>query len=719
MKNVVNLLYTIASTLPAESAVHRDKLVRFVSSGAIDKIKLTPAIAFLKKTGGAPLTDQQFEQGTGVGVNVTLEDVQRETQAYLKEINSQLTEQKYQYPTGKILAAIKERLPFADAKDIKDQVDAQLLALLGPRVNDGKKAAPKKTEVVKPKEKEEEKDTKELITFGTPQENTQNDPERLKEHLQRTGGKVMTRFPPEPNGYLHAGHAKSMNLNFGHATLNGGHTYLRFDDTNPEAEKLEYINSIIEDVQWLGHKPWKITYSSDYFGQLFDLAIELIKRDKAYVCHQTKEEMREYKQLAKDSPYRNRPIEESLRLFREMSQGRFKEGEAVLRFKMDMQSNNFALRDQVAYRIKYAPHPHVGDRWCVYPTYDYTHCIIDSLEDITHSLCTLEFEDRRASYYRLLDDLTMYKPFVFEYSRLNINYVVLSKRKLIKLVDKKYVNGWDDPRMPTIRGFRRRGYTPGGINDFCDRIGVTRSDGNTIDVGLLEQCIREDLDRIDTARSMAVLHPVRVNITNWTSDMPSSITAHLFPHRKDLNGPTRTVPFNNPLFIDQSDFRTEDIKGYKRLAPGCTVALLHAGFHLTCQSFETDAQGDVSVIHCTLNIKPVDKARGYIHWVTNPVTAQFRLYDRLFKSPSAGVPTKQEKATLTKEQIEQKWINDLNPQSLVVINGFLESSLADAKVGDRFQFERLGYFVKDADSTPSHPVWNRIVGLKEAKWDAK
>lgn len=705
LKSIVNLLYTLASTLSPEASIHRNTVVSYIVTGKLDKLKLEHAINYLKKLGGDTLDIPTFEKEAGIGITITKEDIKREVSIYLENIKGELEEQKYAYPINNILATLREKIKFASPKDVKEEVDAQLLSLLGPKVNDGKKSVPKKLSVPKPeKNAANEPAIKELITFPDPRENKQRTPELLEAHLKATEGKVVCRFPPEPNGYLHVGHAKSMNLNFSYPKKSGGYTYLRYDDTNPEAEKLEYIQSIEEDVAWLGHKPWKITYSSDYFPQLYDFAIQLIKSGKAYVDHQTPDEIKEYREKKMESPWRNRPIEESLKLFEDMKNGKFEEGKATLRMKMDMQSDNTVMRDLIAYRIKYTPHPHVGDKWCIYPSYDYTHCIIDSLENITHSLCTLEFEVRRESYNRLLDDLGIYKPLVWEYSRLNITNTVLSKRKLIKLVTGGYVSGWDDPRMPTIKGFRRRGFTPDSINDFCDRIGITRNE-NFINYKLLEQCVREDLEK-KANRALGVLEPLKVEITNWEGGV-KLISAPLHP--KDASRGKREVPISKIIYIEKQDFRLEDIKGYKRLAPGQEVGLLHAGYTIKCTDVIKDAAGNVSELKVTVNTSPTSKPRGFINWVAEPSPGQephkvdVRLYDVLFKSEQPNT--------------SENWLDDLNPNSLVITTCYVEPALANSKVGDSYQFERIGFFCVDVDSTSEKNVWNRIVTLKEAKWE--
>lgn len=411
-----------------------------------------------------------------------------------------------------------------------------------------------------------------------------------------------------------------------------------------------------------------------------------------------------------DSPWRNRPIEESLKLFEDMKNGKFDEGSATLRMKMNMQSDNPCMRDLIAYRIKYTPHPHVGDKWCIYPSYDYTHCIIDSLENITHSLCTLEFLPRRESYYWLLDALELYKPLVWEFSRLNLTNIVLSKRRLIKLVSEGHVRGWDDPRLPTIRGLRRRGYTAKSLNDLCDRAGVTVNN-NTLSLGLLEQCCREDLDE-SANRAMVIIEPLKVTITNWTGEEVKEVTAQ--NHPKDASKGTHIIPLTKVLYIEKSDFRMEDQKGYKRLAPNKEVGLNHIGCAIKCNEVIKDSNGHPIELKVTVDWTPAKKqVQGYIHWVSEPKSGQeplrieVRLYDRLFKSADPGA-------------FKDDWLNDLNPDSLKIVkNCPADPSIKNAKVGEARQFERVGYFCVDLDTTEDHMVWNRVVHLKEAKWEGK
>ncbi|MFM5558823.1 glutamine--tRNA ligase [Aeromonas rivipollensis] len=520
---------------------------------------------------------------------------------------------------------------------------------------------------------------------------------------------VHTRFPPEPNGYLHIGHAKSICLNFGIARDYQGQCNLRFDDTNPAKEDIEFVESIKQDVQWLGFQ-WsgEICYSSDYFDKLHGYAIELIEKGLAYVDELSPEQMREYRGTltapGKNSPFRDRSVEENLALFAKMKSGELAEGSACLRAKIDMASPFMVMRDPVIYRIKFAHHHQTGDKWCIYPMYDFTHCISDALEGITHSLCTLEFQDNRRLYDWVLDNISIdCHPRQYEFSRLNLEYTVMSKRKLNLLVTEGHVSGWDDPRMLTVSGLRRRGYTPASIREFCQRIGVTKQD-NIVEMSMLEACIRDDLNE-NAPRAMAVLHPVKVVIENLAGDEVLTAPAH--PNKPEMG--SRTLPFTREIFIDEADFKEEANKQFKRLVLGKEVRLRNA-YVIKAERVEKDADGKVTCIYCsydpeTLGKDPADgrKVKGVIHWVsaTQSLPAEIRLYDRLFKMPNPGA--------------EDDFEGALNPDSLVIIKGArVEASLKDAKPEFAYQFEREGYFCADNKlSSAEHLVFNRTVALRD------
>ncbi|MCF8721217.1 glutamine--tRNA ligase/YqeY domain fusion protein [Nitrospina gracilis] len=525
----------------------------------------------------------------------------------------------------------------------------------------------------------------------------------------RFGGKVVTRFPPEPNGFLHIGHAKSVCLNFGMALEFGGRCNLRFDDTNPIKEETAYVESIKEDVRWLGFD-WgeKEYYASDNFQQLYDWAVQLIKAGKAYVDDLNADEIREHRgtlsEPGKDSPYRNRSVEENLDLFARMKQGEFDTGAKVLRAKIDMASGNLNLRDPVLYRILKAPHHRTGDAWCLYPMYDWAHGQSDSIEGVTHSICTLEFEDHRPLYDWCLDALGVFHPRQIEFARLNLTHTVLSKRKLLQLVKERYVDGWDDPRMPTVSGLRRRGYTPESIRDFCERIGVAKSN-STVELGLLEFCIREQLNFIAT-RVMAVLHPLKVVITNYPEGQVEDLEAENNP--EDAAAGHRTVPFSRELYIEQEDFMEDPPKKFFRLAPGREVRLKHA-YIIKCEEVVKNDQGEVVELRCTYDPETKSgqasdgrKVKGTLHWVSaqHAYDAEVRLYNHLFVNEDP-------------DDIEIP--ASINPESLEVLTDCkLEPCLKEAQPGERFQFLRMGYFVVDSKySMPGKPVFNRTVPLRD------
>ena len=532
----------------------------------------------------------------------------------------------------------------------------------------------------------------------------------------KNDGRVATRFPPEPNGYLHIGHAKSICLNFGIAEDYKGTCNLRFDDTNPHKENLEFVQAIQQDVKWLGYS-WddRLYYASDYFQKLHDYAVDLIKQGKAYVCDLSAEQTREYRgtltEPGKDSPYRNRSVEENLDLFARMKAGEFPDGAKVLRAKIDMASPNINLRDPTIYRIRHGVvHHQTGSEWCIYPMYDYTHCISDALEGITHSICTLEFEDHRPLYDWFLDQLDVpCHPQQIEFSRLNLQYTVTSKRKLTQLVDEGFVEGWDDPRMPTIAGLRRRGYTPAAIRDFCVRIGVTKAD-NSVEMGVLENCIREDLN-VNAPRRMAVLHPLKVVIENYPEGQTEELEAANHPQDESLG--TRKIPFGREVYIDQEDFmEVAPNKKFKRLVAGGEVRLRNA-YVIRCDEVIKNSNGDIIELRCaydpdTLGTNPEGrKIKGVIHWVSadHGISAEVRLYDRLFNHPTPDA---------TKDGKDYK--EHLNPDSLrTLTHCFLEPSLAEAQVGESYQFEREGYFCQDpATTADGRPIFNQTVSLRDS-----
>ena len=526
------------------------------------------------------------------------------------------------------------------------------------------------------------------------------------------GGRVHTRFPPEPNGYLHIGHAKSININFGFAKEFGGKCNLRFDDTNPSKEETEYVDSIIEDVHWLGGD-WegRLFYASDYFEQLYEWAVQLIRAGKAYVCDLSADEVRQQRgtltEPGRESPYRNRSVEENLNLFERMKAGEFPDGARTLRAKIDMASANLNLRDPIMYRILHAEHHRTGGKWCIYPMYDFAHGQSDSIEGITHSICTREFEDHRPLYDWYVEQLGIYHPQQIEFDRLNVTYTLLSKRKLLQLVQQGHVSGWNDPRMPTISGLRRRGYTPEAIRSFCRRVGVSKTNGTT-ELGLLEYFLREDLNK-RAPRAMAVLRPLRVVIDNYPEGQVEQMEAVNNP--EDESAGTRSVPFSKVLYIEQDDFREDPPKQYFRLSPGREVRLRY-GYFVTCTGVVKDSSGAVTEIHCSYdpatrggNAPDGRKVKSTIHWVSaaHAVNAEVRLYDNLFTCEDPNQAPE-----------GQDFTANLNPNSLETLGDCkLEPALAAAAPGNRYQFERLGYFAVDPDSAPGKLVFNRTVALRD------
>ncbi|KAJ0247535.1 Glutamine--tRNA ligase [Hirschfeldia incana] len=744
-RSIGNLLYTVATKYHLNALVHRPTLFEYIVS---TKIKTSPqldaAVSFLDNKAAEDLNLNEFEEACGVdeifvnvfetGVEVSAEDIENAAEKVFEENKKTILEKRYRTKEGLLIGHVRKSLPWADPKIVKDVIAKKMYELLGEKTAADNETPTKKKE--KPAKVEEKKAVVEATPepseeelnpysiFPQPEQNLMvhtevfysdgsvlkcnNKREVLDKHLKVTGGKVYTRFPPEPNGYLHIGHAKAMFVDFGLAKERGGCCYLRYDDTNPEAEKEEYINHIEEIVNWTGWEPFKITYTSDYFQELYDLAVELIRRGHAYVDHQIDGDVKKYRRQKMNSPWRDRPIEESLRLFDEMRRGMADEGEATLRMKQDMQNDNCNMRDPVAYRIKFAPHPRTGDKWCIYPTYDFAHCIVDSLENITHSLCTLEFETRRAPYYWLLHSLDLYMPYVWEYSRLNITNTVMSKRQLNYIVTNKHVDGWDDPRLLTLAGLRRRGVTPTAISDFIRGMGITRSDGSMIHVSRLEHHIREELDKT-APRTMVVLNPLKVVITNLESDKVIELDAKRWPDAQ--NGDPSAfykVPFSRVVYIDQSDFRMKDSKDYYGLAPGKSVLLRYA-FPIKCTNVVfTDDNETIREIHAEYDPEKKTKPKGVLHWVAEsspgkePIKIEVRLFEKLFNSEDpAG--------------LKDKWLTDINPNSKVVVSdAYAGSILKDAVLGDRFQFERLGYFAVDKDSEPGKIVFNRTVTLRDS-----
>ncbi len=733
------LLYSAATKFPANALAHRPRLLALVAADAVaTNVQLEGACAYLAGVGAEACDQAALEAAAGVGVTVSPAEVAAGVAAVVAAAEPRLREQRYRLNPSILLGAARADAPlkWADVGAVRAELEAQIAALLGPKTEADlappppKKKAPKAAPAPAPAAvaaaaadaaadapdappadpwaflppPEANNGVHTTVTFSTGEVlRPANTREQLEAHLAATGGRVVTRFPPEPNGYLHLGHAKAMFVDFGMAAARGGECLLRFDDTNPEAEKREYIDHILEIVRWLGWAPARVTHSSDYFPQLHALAVELIKRGHAYVCHQSGEEIKAAREARAPSPWRDRPPAESLALFAAMRRGAVDEGAATLRMRQDHRNENFNMFDLVAYRVKFAAHPEAGDAWCIYPSYDFTHCLVDSLEQVTHSMCTLEFETRRASYFWLLEVLRLYKPVVWEYSRLNVTHNVMSKRKLNRLVTDGHVSGWDDPRLLTLAGLRRRGVAPAAINAFCRELGVTRAEGE-VHPHRLEHHVRGELDA-RAPRALGVLRPLRVRLTNLPAAHAEAVAARAFPGRTDETYP---VPFSAVVFIEETDFREADERGYFGLAPG-KAAMLRYAYPITATGFTRDAAtGRVDEVQATVDLKYVAAGRkppkGVLNWVAAPAagppppTFEARLYAPLFRSASPP----------------EDWLSDIDPASLTVLRGCLATArLAAAAVGDVFQLERLGYFCVDPDSRPGALVLNRTVELKQ------
>ncbi|XP_034251658.1 probable glutamine--tRNA ligase [Thrips palmi] len=724
---VGTLLYHLASKAKPQIAQHFKHVAKYISQGKLDStLRVDAALEYLLSHPQGNLNHAEFESACGVGIKITAEDIEHAVEKQINLHKEELLEKRYRFNYFPLMQAVRNELKWADGKAVKNEMDLMVMNLLGPKteadlapppvnkVDKKPKAAKDAKNVTKEGAQKEDKssaptgpvtmaDLLSKVNFHKPGENfksdgyviTPNTMELLQKHLKETGGKVITRFPPEPNGILHIGHAKAININFGYAISRGGDCNLRYDDTNPEKEEEKFFTGIKDMVEWLGYKPTKITYSSDNFEQLYKWAIQLIEEGKAYVCHQTAEEVKGID--APLSPWRDRPVAESLQLFQDMKRGKLEEGEATLRLKLTLEEGKV---DPVAYRIKYVPHHRSGDTWCIYPTYDYTHCLCDSLENITHSLCTKEFQTRRSSYYWLCNALNIYCPVQWEYGRLNVNYTVVSKRKIAKLITEGIVADWDDPRLFTLTALRRRGFPKDAINNFCAQMGLTGS-LVVVDPHMLEACVRDTLN-VTAPRAMVVLDPLRVVITNFPAASSIQIEVPDFP--ADPNSPKHTVPFGSEIFIEHDDFRQVLDKGYKRLTPDQPVGLRHSGYVISVQEVLRGRCGDVMELRVTC--APADannKPKAFIHWVSNPLNLEVRLYERLFNHKNPEDP----------KEVPNGFLSDCNVESLTVLNALGDISLANAKVYDKFQFERVGFFSVDPDSTPSQIVFNRTVTLKE------
>ncbi|RHZ46528.1 hypothetical protein Glove_615g16 [Diversispora epigaea] len=748
-KSVGALLYTLASTVNKDASQHLGYLARAISNNKLKSSDQVAAAIKFAENSKEEINEEEFNKACGIGIVVSHEQIATSIAAHLETNRDILIKERYK-SLGSLLAKAKQipELRWANGVDIKNELEKQVITIIGPKderdlvVKGGKKKdkgsttnnqkEKRETTPLSPLPDESKKNSMflegELSKLHKPGGNKQIKPELMEKHLKETGGKVITRFPPEPNGYLHIGHAKAINVNFGYAKAHNGLCYLRYDDTNPEAEEERYFTSIKQTIEWLGFTPYKITYSSDYFDKLYDLAIELIKRDKAYACSCTPEEMHEMRGgddggERKECIHRNRPIEESLIEFQKMKEGRYKEGEVTLRMKMDMQSGNPQFWDLVAYRVLYTPHHRTGDKWCIYPTYDYTHCLCDSFENITHSLCTLEFRMSRESYYWLCDAVEVYKPVQFEYNRLNIYNTIMSKRKIAKLVNDDHVKGWDDPRLYTLPALRRRGIPPEAINGFVQDLGVTTSN-STIQVSRFEKYVRDYLD-LHVPRLMIIVNPIKIVLENLPDDYLEEFVVPFKP--KDSAMGEHKVPFGKIIYIDRSDFREHDSPDYFRLVVGKSVGLLHVPYSITCIGVKKDHKGNIIQLSCRYeNESDKKKPKTHIQWVAESIKHdspirlhEIRIYNNLFISEN---PTAHPNGFLA----------DINPNSLEIASnslaeiGLLEIFSRALKKSKnefesvRFQAVRVGYFCLDKDSNLDDPssnwqdkiVLNEIVSLK-------
>ncbi|CAG7815652.1 unnamed protein product, partial [Allacma fusca] len=753
-KKIANLLYILASKIKPQTEKYIPIVIQYIVEGKIDtEVRITAALKYLlENIKEEKLNEAAFEKACGVGINVTAEDIESAVKDTIDKQKDEIVERRYRFNIGKIMADIRSipDMVWADGSAVKNEVELQVKLLLGPKTEEDLKpvdtskgkGAGKKAGKGDEKSKSDASDKSKAkggkpgagkdsvdessegieailkkLPFHKPGMNYTTDGypssklalDLLERHVKRVNGRVQTRFPPEPNGILHIGHAKAININFGYAKVMGGTCNLRYDDTNPEKEEERFFKSIIEMVRWLGYEPSQILHASDYFDQLYEWAVVLINKGLAYVCHQAAEDLKGFN--PPPSPFRNRSVRENYQLFQDMKNGKFSEGTATLRMKVTLEEGK---QDPVAYRIRYTPHPRTGDKWCVYPTYDFTHCLCDSIEDITHSLCTKEFQNRRSSYYWLCEAVETYIPVQWEYGRLNMCYTVVSKRKIAKLIDDKIVNDWDDPRLFTLPALRRRGIPPEALNDFCVRMGVTGAQ-IMVDPHMLDACARDALNR-SAPRTMVVMDPIRVVISNFPIDITGSSlikneSGYGISIPDFVGSPIETtatvheVAFDKIIYIDREDFQEKSIKGYKRFAADQTVGLRHAGVVLKCEKIIKDDAGDITelLVSC-LPITQTEKPKGFIHWVSQPIKIRVNLYDRLFahKNPE------------DKNEVPNGFLSDCKSNTLTEKEGLADKYLLkNNKPFTAYQFERLGYFAIDPDSSSTRLVFNRTVTLKE------
>lgn len=716
-RNIGKLVYQAATTSKAQIRHHLPMIIEYIAKEKIDsEPKLSAAIEYLL-TNPTSVDMKEFETNAGVDVVITTEQISQAVANEIEKNHQELIQKRYRFNVGIIITEARKALKFADGKAIKTEADKQIQKLLGPKTEQDM-AKPKKEKQPKPSKeiitKEEEcRDIIELlrrVNFHGIGENyktdgyviTSNTMRLLAEHCKAVNGRVRTRFPPEPNGILHIGHAKAININFGYAEAHGGDCILRYDDTNPEKEEERFVHSIRDMVEWLGYRPYQITYSSDYFDQLYELAVKLIKRGLAYVCHQKPEELKGFN--PPPSPWRDRTIDENLQLFEAMKSGKIGEGEATLRMKYTMEEGKV---DPVAYRIKMAAHHRTGREWCIYPTYDFTHCLVDSMENITHSLCTKEFQTRRSAYYWLCNSLDVYCPVQWEYGRLNVYYTVVSKRKIAKLIDEGIVDDWDDPRLFTLTALRRRGYPSAAIRMFCAQMGLTGAN-TAVDPVMLEAAVRDVLNTT-APRAMAVLQPLRVIIVNMPQkSTPTYLEIPDFP--ADSNSAKHTIPFDREIFIEHDDFRSDDSDpDFRRLTPRQLVGLRYANCAIRLKQIHRRTDDDKQIDYIEVEYEPIDqlkeKPRSFIHWVSHPLHAEVRLYERLFNHKNPEDPN----------EVPGGFISDCNRNAKTIIPfALVDISVKYGQIYQQFQFERLGFFSVDTDSSVGRLVFNRTVSLKES-----
>ncbi|XP_050535028.1 probable glutamine--tRNA ligase [Daktulosphaira vitifoliae] len=730
LKNVINeflktgksiveygiLLYHFASKIKNQDSKHLSLMVSYISNDKLDTIqRIDCALEYLRSSiSETEINLPDFEKTCGIGIVVTPEQIEQTVKSIITQSKNELLEKRYKFNIGGLMQEVRKQLPWADGKTVKNEVDIQVLELLGAKteadlapvqkqkkMKDTKPDIEKKSLIYTPMSIEE---VVSKVDFHKPGENfktngyviTPNTEKLLAKHLKETHGKVITRFPPEPNGILHIGHAKAININFGFAKASKGECILRYDDTNPEKEEEKFFIGIKDMVEWLGYHPIKITHSSDYFDQLYAWAIELTKKGLAYVCHQKQQDMQGFN--PPPSPWRNRPIEENLALLNDMKNGVFDEGEATLRMKVTLEEGK---QDPVAYRIKFLPHHRTKDKWCIYPTYDYTHCLCDSIENITHSLCTKEFQSRRSAYYWLCNSLDLYCPVQWEYGRLNMNYTVVSKRKIAKLIENKIINDWDDPRLYTLSALRRRGFPAQSINSFCARMGVTGAQ-TIVDPQMLESEVQDFLN-ITASRTMVVQEPIKIIIINF-NELKKSNVISVPDYPSDPDKGCHNIEFSSVIYIESSDFCENGEKDYRRLTISQTVGLRYAG--IVVKVIEV-IKLDTSIVEIRVKatlVEETQKPKAFIHWVSNPIEVKVKLYSRLFmhKNPEDS------------SQVPNGYLSDINPNSLKIVTAFADNHLLKSPILKTYQFERLGYYCVDYDSTDTELVFNRTIVLKDS-----